>query len=775
MKKRFIYLTSIAQLISLCSHYLVFADNNYIKNFSKRNTYTQNQFTDVNSEWFASSVQQAYETGLMYGDSDTTFNPNGNIDNAAVITIAARLHSIYNHGSEEFDTNALSWYDPYIKYAISNGICDSGIDPNAISTRGFFAGIIGNATDSNIFTQKNTIEDGALSDVTGWYSNTVYNFYRSGILSGNDKYGTFSPDSPITRAEVAAILSRIVKPSERVNVTLAPRPVGTYTIMNDDGSLAAFKQRAIVANLKVLLNGETQGDEWQNDIWTSEHAAIPGNNIHVSYSDIERKSDNDLTYIFVPNKYFGKSDDAYTMAGGWSLYTGFRSYLSEYTGSMPDGLYGDLYLTKPEVVGYTETHTYSDYTGQAQYLIDNVSYTPIIDSKSVTDYINENYGSSDLSIKVGYLSNQENDWYITINKDNMYLPSPRDNNANQTEFVFTPESAELQQWCKNSFGKYVIALVADELKTPAFLAEISGYPAAQENASIKRWNYSDNNLTIQWNYPQVNFVNPIIAYPLNKINDMRDVTGLSPVKYIPAIGYFKDDIYAEKYFNMDVEGDNIRLLHNGKTILLTLNSDKAIIDGFKEEYNTLGDFKGYKDTGTGQTVTVTAPKRLYDISNNEYVYYLPPKFITDTLFSKTTTDSASSVKTEEIYKKDEEKKMKELETLIDNGYAKVCHESRSDWTYYLEGHNNIKFRFGKREGIEGYAYEISKTYDGPHIGFNLDSKKACVQVWYNGSEYGEQVINIPEPKEYNNEIYLPVDEILDALEEDGQGFERKKI
>ncbi len=101
--------------MSLCFN--VFAEDVYIKNFSKKNAYTQNQFTDVNSEWFASSVQQAYETGLMYGDSETTFNPNGNIDNAAVITIAARLHSIYNYGTENFNANNSVWYEPYIEYA----------------------------------------------------------------------------------------------------------------------------------------------------------------------------------------------------------------------------------------------------------------------------------------------------------------------------------------------------------------------------------------------------------------------------------------------------------------------------------------------------------------------------------------------------------------------------------------------------------------------------------------------------------------------------------
>ncbi len=99
MKKYLVTFIVFLTLSSLLTCFVCNAENDYIRNFSKKYTYTQNQFEDVGSEWFASAVQQAYEVGLMNGSSETTFNPNGNIDNAAVITIAARLHSIYNNGT----------------------------------------------------------------------------------------------------------------------------------------------------------------------------------------------------------------------------------------------------------------------------------------------------------------------------------------------------------------------------------------------------------------------------------------------------------------------------------------------------------------------------------------------------------------------------------------------------------------------------------------------------------------------------------------------------
>ncbi len=67
--------------------------------FEKVNTYNNN-FTDVKPEsWYAESVKSAYELGLMTGNSDTTFNPNGNVTVAEAITMAARVHAT-NKGVE---------------------------------------------------------------------------------------------------------------------------------------------------------------------------------------------------------------------------------------------------------------------------------------------------------------------------------------------------------------------------------------------------------------------------------------------------------------------------------------------------------------------------------------------------------------------------------------------------------------------------------------------------------------------------------------------------
>ena len=64
--------------------------------FEKVNTYSNN-FTDVkDSAWYAENVKTAYELGFMNGKSDGIFDPNGNVTVVEGITMASRLHAIYN-------------------------------------------------------------------------------------------------------------------------------------------------------------------------------------------------------------------------------------------------------------------------------------------------------------------------------------------------------------------------------------------------------------------------------------------------------------------------------------------------------------------------------------------------------------------------------------------------------------------------------------------------------------------------------------------------------
>ncbi|MDP3386510.1 MAG: S-layer homology domain-containing protein [Eubacteriales bacterium] len=194
-----------------------------MSNFTKGSTYIGGLFSDIDeSQWYGFNKQKviagAYEYGLMKGNSPSTFNPAGNVTLAEAVTMAVRVHSIYTSGIADF-TQGNPWYQVYVDYAIANGIIkiNDFSNYNRAATRAEMAYIFSNAMPSNEFMQQNTVVQ--LPDVnnTTPYYGSIFTLYRAGILTGGDTAGTFYPDRNISRAEAAAIISRVAVASMRAS------------------------------------------------------------------------------------------------------------------------------------------------------------------------------------------------------------------------------------------------------------------------------------------------------------------------------------------------------------------------------------------------------------------------------------------------------------------------------------------------------------------------------------------------------------------------------
>lgn len=204
----------------------------------KVNDYTDGQFTDVpaSSKW-RDNVRTVYELGLMTGVTDTRFDPDGNLTIAQAVAMAARLHSFYCSEAPALPTGGSAdgvWYQPYIDYVTAHNESHGFVDFNGLPTeafqqnidRGTFAGLFWAALPEEAEQPINSVEDGAIPDVSMYanYTEAVYTLYRAGILTGNDSKGTFTPNSSITRGAAAAIISRMVDPSLRKSLTLVKQP-----------------------------------------------------------------------------------------------------------------------------------------------------------------------------------------------------------------------------------------------------------------------------------------------------------------------------------------------------------------------------------------------------------------------------------------------------------------------------------------------------------------------------------------------------------------------
>ena len=197
--------------------------------FDRVTVYYQDQFSDVPAnQWFTNTVADAYEFGLMKGTSKKEFNPYGDVTISQAITMAARIHSLYTTGTENFDqSEGSAWYYTYMNYALKNGIINQAYYNSDVSnkaTRAQFAEIFANSLPTKALPAINQVVDGAIPDVaiSARYAEYVYKLYRAGILTGSDANGTFNPSTYITRAEAAAIVSRMAESNNRVSISLYP-------------------------------------------------------------------------------------------------------------------------------------------------------------------------------------------------------------------------------------------------------------------------------------------------------------------------------------------------------------------------------------------------------------------------------------------------------------------------------------------------------------------------------------------------------------------------
>lgn len=201
--------------------------------FQKTLTYKDGKFTDVAaSDWFSMNVKAAYEYGLINGKTAKAFGASDNVTIAETITLAARLHSIYNNGKANF-TEGTPWYQVYVDYAITNGIISNGRfeDYTAYATRLQFAEVFAAAFPSSALIAINNINAGDIPDVSldSPYQ-SVYTLYNAGVLTGKTAAGNFCPSENILRSEMAAIVTRMANASLRVSFTIEKAtPSGTIT------------------------------------------------------------------------------------------------------------------------------------------------------------------------------------------------------------------------------------------------------------------------------------------------------------------------------------------------------------------------------------------------------------------------------------------------------------------------------------------------------------------------------------------------------------------
>ena len=189
-------------------------------------------FSDVSeSDWYYSDVLQAVELGLINGYPDGTFGPDEEITVAQIIKLAACMNQLATQGSVTLE-NAQDgvWYDTYVAYALEAGILSEPYaqeDYDRAATRLEYMNLFAKALPGDRYEAINTILDDEIPDLPSHAegAEAVYLLYRAGIVQGDDAHYSQWKNN-IKRSEVAAILTRMMYPEQRISFWIhEPEPV----------------------------------------------------------------------------------------------------------------------------------------------------------------------------------------------------------------------------------------------------------------------------------------------------------------------------------------------------------------------------------------------------------------------------------------------------------------------------------------------------------------------------------------------------------------------
>ncbi len=175
-------------------------------------------FDLVNDPYF--SVIRKYKP-YINGYPSGEVHPSGEITRGEVIAI---LYNLYGNGyvsdkeslAKFSDVNSEAWYSDAIAFSVDFGIVsgysDGTYKPNQPITRAELAAIIAKFVDSPLVSETSNFSDTA----SNWAAASIQKLYDKGIVGGYTD-GTFKPKATTKRSEFVSILNRLIKRPDNFN------------------------------------------------------------------------------------------------------------------------------------------------------------------------------------------------------------------------------------------------------------------------------------------------------------------------------------------------------------------------------------------------------------------------------------------------------------------------------------------------------------------------------------------------------------------------------
>lgn len=173
-------------------------------------------FNDVpDGDWAEEAIKELASKGIIEGYGDGSFRPNNDMNRGEVAALLTRFLGIEPTGEGSINDSD-GWSDGYINALVVNGLVkgygNNEYHPSDSITRAEFVVILARAIDKGLIARPTTTTQRTFTDsdvFPEWATDAINLAAQYGIIQGYDD-GSFGPDRPITRAEVAIILFRLM-------------------------------------------------------------------------------------------------------------------------------------------------------------------------------------------------------------------------------------------------------------------------------------------------------------------------------------------------------------------------------------------------------------------------------------------------------------------------------------------------------------------------------------------------------------------------------------
>jgi|GEM_PF-1703156 len=203
-----------------------YAKINSLTNSTYALIYNQASFADAAGKWYENTVSEMASREILFGRGTGVFDGGASITRAEFAAVLVRALGLPASGTGKFtDVASTDWYAGAVGTASSYGLVlgyeDGSFGPNKNITRQEAMAMMQRAAKVAEFSGK-TSELTAFSDaasVSDWAVSAAQYNVGSGLIVGDN--GQFRPNDPITRAESATVILRLLQKAGLVDVRSA--------------------------------------------------------------------------------------------------------------------------------------------------------------------------------------------------------------------------------------------------------------------------------------------------------------------------------------------------------------------------------------------------------------------------------------------------------------------------------------------------------------------------------------------------------------------------